>query len=450
MSKNNITEDPTGIGGTRMSTLLKIFANLAYQIIKSFQLGRHLMSLSPIKTKNPLKRSGQVEGSRVHSDPAEPALKTNPAKSKYVGWAQIGLILIVLAVAIYMTRSSDSGPVRPGTFTPPTTAGSSSIPPVNVILPGKDSFNVSVPSTGTITVRNYVDLTPQVSGRVSLINPKLRVGGKFSAGEELLRIEQTDFRLKLSQAEADIASARSSLMLQVAKSDAAKANYALLNPGKSVPSLVALTPQIAQAEAQLAAARSRAAIAALDLERTNFALPFEGIVTESSAEVGQLLSANRSFGQVFATDSIELVIPLSPADFMALDNPVGREVALKKGEYTATAIINRVSAELDERSRFAMAYANIPYTDKLPPGSFVDIDITGPRLTEAYLLPESVMQAEQAVWFVEDGKLSRHYPRIYGENAEGLIVEPFEFGEGIVNGTVPGAMETMSVIAIVN
>ena len=55
-------------------------------------------------------------------------------------------------------------------------------------------------------------------------------------------------------------------MLQVAKSDAAKANYALLNPGKSVPSLVALTPQIAQAEAQLAAARSRAAIAALDLE----------------------------------------------------------------------------------------------------------------------------------------------------------------------------------------
>ena len=100
MSKNNITEDPTGIGGTRMSTLLKIFANLAYQIIKSFQLGRHLMSLSPIKTKNPLKRSGQVEGSRVHSDPAEPALKTNPAKSKYVGWAQIGLILIVLAVAI--------------------------------------------------------------------------------------------------------------------------------------------------------------------------------------------------------------------------------------------------------------------------------------------------------------------------------------------------------------
>ena len=225
-----------------MIMVSKIFANRAYQIIKSFQVGRHLMSLSPIKTNNPLKKSRQVEGSRVHSDPAEPALKTNPAKSKYVGWAQIVLILIVLAVAIYMTRSSDSGPVRPGTFTPPTTAGNSSVPPVNVILPGRDSFNVSVPSTGTITVRNYVVLTPQVSGRVSLINPKLRVGGKFSAGEELLRIEQTDFRLKLSQAEADIASARSSLMLQVAKSDAAKANYALLNPGKSVPSLVALTP----------------------------------------------------------------------------------------------------------------------------------------------------------------------------------------------------------------
>ena len=135
-----------------------------------------------------------------------------------------------------------------------------------------------------------------------------------------------------------------------------------------------LTPQIAQAEAQLAAARSRAAIAALDLERTNFALPFEGIVTESSAEVGQLLSANRSFGQVFATDSIELVIPLSPADLMALDNQL-EEVALKKGEYTATAIINRVSAELDERSRFAMAYANIPYTDSYPGSLWILISL---------------------------------------------------------------------------
>ena len=433
-----------------MSKLLNIFAAWAYQATDSLNSTNHLTSLSPIKTKNPLKKSGRVEGTGVHLDSSGPGLKPNPAKSKYIGWAQVALILIVLAVAVYMTRSSDSGPVRPGTFIPPTTTGSTTIPPVDVILPSRDSFSVSVPATGTITVRNYVDLTPQVSGRVSLINPKLRVGGKFSAGEELLRVEQTDFRLKLSQAEADIASARSSLMLQVAKSDAAKANYALLNPGKNVPSLVALIPQIAQAEAQLAAARSRAAIAKLDLERTNFALPFEGIVTESSAEVGQLLSANRSFGQVFATDSIELVIPLSPSDLMALENPVGREVALKKGEYTDTAIINRVSGELDERSRFAMAYANIPYTEKVPPGSFVDIDITGPKLTEAYLLPESVMQAERSVWFVKDGKLSRHYPRVYGENGEGLIVEPFEFGDGIVNGTVPGAMETMSVVAVVD
>ena len=97
-----------------------------------------------------------------------------------------------------------------------------------------------------------------------------------------------------------------------------------------------------------------------------------------------------------------------------------------------------------------MAYANIPYTEKVPPGAFVDIDITGPKLTEAYLLPESVMQAERSVWFVKDGKLSRHYPRVYGENGEGLIVKPFEFGDGVVNGTVPGAMETMSVVAVVD
>ena len=358
------------------------------------------------------------------------------AKNKLIGLLQIVGIVGVIALAVVVSRA----PNTPATGTPAFVrpAPTNQVTQVKVVQPSATAHQVSVNTNGSISVRNYIDLTPQVSGRIETIAAALRVGGTFAAGETLLVLDQRDFKLRVAQAQADVASARSNLLLQQAKSDAAVANYALLNPGKTAPPLVALTPQIAQAEAQLAAALARAEVAQLELSRTRFSLPFAGKVTESNAEIGQLLNSGKSFGRVFAIDAAELVLPI-PADDLALIQPAqGRSVIFGDRGNSFSGRIERVSAELDARSRFAEVFIPVTLDTDLQPGTFVDAQIQGPKLMDALQVPAAATQANGSLWYVSNDQLTRHDPVILGRNDKGPIIKRFDYGQGIVVGAVPG------------
>jgi multidrug efflux pump subunit AcrA (membrane-fusion protein) len=261
-------------------------------------------------------------------------------------------------------------------------------------------------------------------------------------------IEQDEFTLKLRQAAAEVEVQRANLQLQQAKSDAAVQNYGLINPDKRVPPLVALGPQIAQAQAQLQAAISREDIAKLELQRTRFSLPFDGMITESSAQLGQLLSNGKAFGQAYALDSVELVAPIAQSDLTQLAPIANRPVLIFVGGNQFEAFIDRVGAELDPRSRFAKVY--IPLTaaqlqeasegrELLKPGMFADLVIEGPAHQNSLVLPEAALQANGSLWVVRSGQLQSVQPTVLGRNADGIVVAGFDIGEGIVIGSIAGA-----------
>jgi RND family efflux transporter MFP subunit len=319
---------------------------------------------------------------------------------------------------------------------------------VTVITPIAGVHQVTVTANGSVGVTTYVDLIPQVSGRISQLAPSLAVGGRFRAGETLAVVEQDEFLLKLRQAAADVEVQRANLQLQQAKSDAAVQNYALINPNRNVPALVALGPQIAQAQAQLQAAKSREDIAKLELQRTRFTLPFDGMITRSSAQLGQLVSNGKAFGQAYATDSVELVAPIAQSDLAQLAPVENLRVQVFIAGNQFEASIDRVGAELDPRSRFAKVYIPLSQTmlknidgadDLLKPGMFADLVIEGPAHANSLLLPEAALQGSGAIWVVRGGRLQDVQPTLLGRNADGIVVAGFDIGEGIVIGSIAGA-----------
>ena len=243
-----------------------------------------------------------------------------------------------------------------------------------------------------------------------------------------------------------MATAAADLMLREAEGDAAKANYALLNPGAEVPPLVAKAPQIAQARARLDAARARADIEALDLERTAFSLPFAGRVEESTAEVGQVLARGQPFGQVFALDALEVAASVSSEDLARLEGAVGRSAVVRSGNQTFAAVVDRVGAELDSRSRFATLHLTFADLAEAPlPGTFVDVVVEGPELPDAFVLPEAAEQIGGAVWLVADGVLRGFVPHSFGRTEAGWVVAAFDAADGVVLGAVPAAQAGMPV-----
>ena len=359
-----------------------------------------------------------------------------------LGWVQILVIAALVLLAFLFARS------RGGDAPPVFTAGRVEAPPplVRVVAPVVSATPLRVEATGSVGVRNYVALTPQVGGRVVSLSPSLKSGGAFDAGEILLVIDRRDFELANDQAQADMATAAADLMLREAESDAAKANYALLHPQAEAPPLVAKAPQIAQARARLDAARARAGVAALELQRTAFALPFAGRVKESTAEVGQVLARGQPFGQAFALDALEIAAAVSAEDLARLDGAAGRSAVVHSGEGAFAAQVDRVSAELDSRSRFATLHLTFADNDALPtPGTFVDVVVDGPRLADTFVLPEAAEQIGGTVWLVADGALRAFTPRSIGRTKAGWVVAAFDAADGVVLGAVPAAREGLPV-----
>jgi RND family efflux transporter MFP subunit len=361
-----------------------------------------------------------------------------------IGLLQIfGVILIVVIAMIYSREPTVVDVAEPALG---SLAEDSAPPPVVAIFRPERSVNRhTVVATGTVAVRNYVAMTPQVTGRVASISPSLRPGGRFMAGQTLLVIERNDFELAVAQAQADIAIAESRLKLQEAESDVAVANYAILNPGKRAPPLVAKTPQIEQAKAQLAGARARADVAALSLARTTFSLPFAGRIIENTAEVGQFLSVGQSFGRAFAADAIEATVPIAPDELGQLAPVIGRRAIVRAGGIEMAAAVERVAAELDERTRFSKLYLALEGDVALPPGSFADIEIEGPPLPDTFVLPVATLQVNSHLWVIFDGALRRVDPTIRGMTERGVIVDAFDSGDGVVVGSVPGGREGLMV-----
>ena len=374
-----------------------------------------------------------------------------PSRRRWVGIVQIAVVAALILLALFYAR-------RPGAGDAPALAAEPAPAPlVRVVRPQAANAALRIAATGSVNVRNHVALAPQVGGRVVSIAETLRAGGAFAAGERLLLIDRRDYALANDQAKADIAVAEANLRLQQAQGEAARANYALLHPGKEVPPLVAKAPQIAQAKAQLEAARARAAVAALELERTAFALPFAGRVTASSAEIGQLLARGQAFGQAFALDAVEVVAPLPPDDLLRLQPAAGRAATVRSRNQTFAARVERVSAELDARSRFATLYLSFQtgqirqpgQTDAAEapprPGTFVDVEIEGPVHANAFRLPEAAEQVGGRVWVVANGALASVAPAVLGRTPQGWIVTAFDAKDGVVVGAVPGAREGLAV-----
>ena len=373
----------------------------------------------------------------TESDPSGP-------RGRRIGILQIAVVVALVLLALVYARAPRQGSAD----APPSFAGrDSETPPlVRVVRPAVAATALRIAATGSVAVRNHVALAPQVGGRVVEVSPSLRAGGAFRTGERLLLIDQRDYQLAYEQAEADVATAAATLMLQEAEGEAAQANYALLNPGEAAPPLVAKTPQIAQAKARLAAAQARLKVVALELQRTAFSLPFAGRVTETSAEVGQVLNRGQAFGQAFALDALEVVAPLSADDVRRLQPVAGRQATVRGGGRALRAQVDRMSAELDARSRFATLYLTfVDQTEGLAPGTFVDLAIEGPQLADTFLLPEAAEQVGGSVWLVENDQLRSFMPTVLGRTAEGWLVAAFDAKDGVVTGAVPGARAGLAV-----
>ncbi|MEO1661275.1 MAG: efflux RND transporter periplasmic adaptor subunit [Pseudomonadota bacterium] len=353
--------------------------------------------------------------------------------TRLLGWIQLILVIAVLGLAGVVNRILSSAQ-----STPDTNVVSDAILYVDTIVPEIRDVPVKVRESGVVRARNTVNLSPQVSGRVVAISPNLASGGFFKAGETLFRLDKSDLEGMLDRAKADVASAQANLEVERAESNIAVSEWNLVNPGEPVPDLVARTPQISQAVANLQSARATESQARLDLSRVDFSLPFDGRVLSTTIEIGQNLSVGQSYGSVYNADEIEVSVPIPQRSIDALAPVVGRKSFVQvsnesgAGAHRYTAAISREDAELDTETRLSRVTLSFTEPPTLLPGEFVDVEIEGPLVRDAHIIPAAAFAESGLIWVASEGRLSARRPRIFYAEDQRIIAEPFDFADGVV------------------
>ncbi|MEM1380133.1 MAG: efflux RND transporter periplasmic adaptor subunit [Pseudomonadota bacterium] len=318
-------------------------------------------------------------------------------------------------------------------------------------------MNLSVRTQGEVAPRREIILSAEIAGRIREVSSSFANGGVFAKGDVLIRIEDADYRLAVTRAKSQVASAKQRLAVEEAEAALAAQDYEELSGGNAgdAPSILALRkPQLAAAQADLAAAEADLADAELALARTKIVAPFDGRVRSIGADVGQYVTPGAQLGQVFSTSVAEIRLPLTDDDLSKLDLPFAFEskgddapiVMLSANvggtDYQWEGRIRRVDAAIDTSTRQIAAIAEVedPYgagsDDGFPLafGLFVTAEIKGPTLPRATTVPLLSMRNDGQVFIVDEAnKLALRTPQIAARAGEVLIaVAGLETGDLLV------------------
>ncbi len=333
-----------------------------------------------------------------------------------------------------------------------------------------DTVTLSVHTQGEVRPKTEIDLIPQVSGRIVSISGSFAEGAEFAPGATLIKIDDTDYKLAVIRAEAGVAGAQVALERELATARIKENQWQDKRNGGEPTPYALNKPQVKEAEANLLAAEADLKAARLNVARTEISAPFLGRVREKNVGIGQYVTASSRLGRVFATNVVEIRLPLTDAQLAELNLPMGfmadafnapvvqLKATVGQQEHSWTGRIVRVNASVDQQTRLIYAIAEVedPYgagSDKGAPiavGMFVSAEIAGVTSQPALVLPRTALRSSDKVYVINDeNRLEIRTVRILSTSEDRVLVSNgVEPGDKVVTSTIPAVVEGMEVRAI--
>ncbi len=370
-----------------------------------------------------------------------------------ITWARNGfwalLVLVAGAALSYSLMVGKPGPV-------PEKAPAVSAPVVDVVVATPVARGLDVETQGTVRPRREIKLVSQVGGRVEDVAPEFAVGGFFAAGDQLVKLEEVDYQFAIARAQSQVAAARQRVAEEEGRALQARREWRDLGSEQG-NALFLRKPQLAAAQAALVAAEADLAAARLDLERTSLTAPFNGRISEKLVDVGQFVAPGAAIAGLYATDVVEVRLPLTGRQVALLDLPLsyengssqkaaGASVVLRARfadrvwEWQGTVVRTDASIDVDSRVVYAVVevykpFARDPSSDRPPlaPGLFVSATISGKELDLVARLPRSALRSNETVMIVDAQQLAQaRAVRVLQSTADEVWVQGLQSGDRVI------------------
>ncbi|MGH8476285.1 MAG: efflux transporter outer membrane subunit [Methylococcales bacterium] len=317
-------------------------------------------------------------------------------------------------------------------------------PTVEVMTAEPRALQLNVHSQGVVSPRTDIDLVSEVAGKVIDIHPAFAAGGFFKKGETLVRIDPRDYEFAVVRAAAQIAEARKELLREQAEAEQAEQEWQALGSGEA-SSYALHKPHLEERRAKLAAAQAGLGEAQLNRERCVLRVPFPGRIRNKQVDIGQVVTTGAALTRLYATDAVEVRLPVPGDQFEFLNWPLYVSGAANGGrpqpkvklsarfgrnsnEWDATLV--RAEAALDEKTGMFYVIARLPepysHPKQGPPlavGQFVHAKIEGIARDHLVKIASTALRSGYQVYIVdENSRLRLRTVEVLRREEDGMVV----------------------------
>jgi len=319
---------------------------------------------------------------------------------------------------------------------------------VRVLTVNPVPTQLKVRAQGTVLPNTESDLISEVPGRIVWMSPTMNSGGFFNQGDVLLRLENKDARNTKERAEAAVK--RTDAELSHARFEHQRASslaeQRLISQSQQENAVRLL--RVAEAARQEAEANREQS--SRDFDRTEITAPFTGLVRVKNVDVGQYLSKGTPIATLYASDAVEVRLPVADRQLAYLNLPLehlgdlpieAQPKVTLNAEFAGRKLtwegrIVRTDSQIDMSSRMVhliARVANEPGAAPLSVGLFVDAVIEGLMVDATVSLPRSALRDGNRLLMVEADntlKLREVEPfRLYEDQV--LLREGLQAGERV-------------------
>lgn len=345
------------------------------------------------------------------------------------------ILLVLLSVGYTVLRNPPEAPRRGAPSGPQTV--------VETMTVLASPYQIHIASYGTVQPRTQSMLVAQVGGQIVDVQPGFRPGQFFSADDTLITIDPRDYEADVKIAEAALMDAIQAQAQEAARAEQALTDWQRLGGANEQPTaLVLRQPQLQAAEARVRSSQAALTKAQLDLARASVTAPFSGRILRQLVDLGQVVNQGTPLAEVYATDSVEIRLPIRHADLPFVDLPEADDayqppVLISSdlgGEQTWPAKIIRTEGAIDEVARqlHVVAEVNEPFQASggrrpLKIGEYVTAEISGKLLADAVVIPADTVYQNSYVYVIAHHAdmpvLQRRSVKIAWQNGRDVIIQ---------------------------
>lgn len=294
------------------------------------------------------------------------------------------------------------------------------LPAVYVARAQRGSVCFPVRSQGTVIPRTESTLIAQVAGRIVSVAETFDESRFFRRSDILVQIDTRDYDVRIRRLEASIkaataqkAEAEQQLDRQLKLRERDAATQSALDQAQAAFDVA--VAHLAELDAQLDEARNAK-------EDTGVVAPFDGCIREKNVDVGQYVTPGTPLATCFATDAVEIRLPIDDDELAFLDLALGASFSPEEGPKVILEAdfggqqrrwygrIVRTEAIVDRRSRMAYLVASVssPYDatqdsggHPLAVGMFVEAAIRSCEVQDAIVLPQVCLESGGRVFTID-------------------------------------------------